>query len=77
MVKLTRMGETHQLKLVVCRETVLSHMEHVVVEKCPVLDPDPAWLGQESLPSLMAPMKLPGTSKKEKWNTQQTRLGVH
>lgn len=34
MVKLTRMGETHQLKLVVCREIVLRHMKHmVVVEK--------------------------------------------
>ena len=34
MVKLTRMGETHQLKLVVCIEIALRHMEHmVVVEK--------------------------------------------
>ena len=36
MVKLTRMEETHQLKLVVCVDIVLRQMEHVVVvEKIP------------------------------------------
>ena len=33
MVKLTRMGETHQLKLVLCREIALRHMEYMVVMK--------------------------------------------
>ena len=51
MVKMTRMGETDQMKSVVCVEIItLRQMEHVVVvEKIPVPDLDPrrgAWGGR-------------------------------
>ena len=84
------MGETHQLKPVVCVEILLRQMEHmVVVEKIPGFRSQPRERssGQESLLNLtaavklpgddMAPKKLPGASEKETRNTQQTRLGVY